>query len=133
MSQANDDDAPSYVIRILPHAERDIEAHLVYIADMVGAEVGRAWYDGLRDAIALLSQNPRRHSVISENQRFRREVRQFLYRRTTQGAAWRVLFTVQEEAEDAPTVSILHVRYATQKPITRIEARQIEFTAFHTI
>ncbi len=126
MRQANDD-APTYAIRILPHAERDIEAHLVYIADMVGVEVGRSWYDGLRDAIALLSQNPRRHSVISENQRFRREVRQFLYRRTPHGPAWRVLFIVQEETEDAPTVSVLHVRHAAQRPITRSEARQIEF------
>lgn len=91
---------------------------------MTGAEVGRAWYDGLRSAIALLSQNPRRHAIISENQRFRREVRQFLYRRTPRGAAWRILFTVQE---DAPTVSILHVRHAAQKPITQAEARQIEF------
>ena len=126
MNQQNDD-APSYALRILPHAERDIEAHLVHITERAGAEAGRLWYDGLRDAIALLSQNPRRHSIISENQRFRREVRQFLYRRTPHGAAWRVLFTVQEESEDAPTVSILHVRHAAQKPITRTEAQQIEF------
>ncbi len=126
MSQ-EDADTPSYALRILPHAERDIEAHLVRIADMAGAEAGRAWYNGLRETIALLSQSPQQHSIISENQRFRREVRQFLYRRTPRGAAWRVLFTVQEEAEDAPTVSILHVRHAAQKPITRTEARQIEF------
>ena len=94
---------------------------------MTGAEAGRAWYDGLRDAIALLSHSPRRSPLISENGRFRAEVRQLLYRRTPHGAAWRILFTVQEAAEDAPTVSILHVRHAAQKPITRAEARQIEF------
>ncbi len=125
MSQ-DGDETPSFAIRILPHAERDIEAHLVRLADREGAEIGRAWYEGLREAVALLSQNPRRHAVISENQRFRREVRQFLYRRTPQGTAWRVLFTVQVDTEDGPTVSILHVRHAAQRPITRAEARQIE-------
>ncbi len=126
MSQENGNPFSS-VIRILPHAERDIEAHLVRIADIAGAEAGRAWYDGLRVTIASLSQNPRRYPMVSENQRFRAEVRQLLYRRVPRGSAWRVLFTVQEESEDAPTVNILHVRHAAQKPITRTEAKQIEF------
>ena len=123
----NSGETPSFAIRILPQAERDIEAHLVRLADREGAQIGRAWYEGLQQAIALLSQNPRRHPIIAENQRFRHEVRQFLYRRTPQGTAWRILFVVQAETEDGPTVHLLHVRYATQRPIMRAEAKQIEF------
>lgn len=94
-----DSDLPSYVLRILPHAERDIEARLVRIADNSGPEAALLWYDGLRDAVASLSQNPRRHAIISENQRFRQEIRQFLYRLTPKGAARHVLFTIQSYAE----------------------------------
>lgn len=121
------DDSISYAIRIMPHAERDIEAHLVHLAETSGADYGLGWYDGLVGALTQLSLHPRRYPMISENPRFRNEVRQFLYRYTLHGSTWRVLFIVQEPAEDAPTVSILHVRHSAQRPITRAEARQIEF------
>ena len=54
MSQENGE-TPSFAIRILPHAERDIEAHLVRLADMEGANIGLAWFSGLQEALALLS------------------------------------------------------------------------------
>lgn len=115
-----------YALRVLPRAERDIEAHTVRMAELAGPDIARAWYQGLFDAVATLSQNPRRQAVIAENSRFRREVRQFLYRRTPDGPAWRLLFTVVEGTEDAPTVTLLHVRHGAQRPITQAEARQIE-------
>ena len=115
-----------YALRVLPRAERDIEAHTVRMADVADPDIARAWYKGLFEAVAALSRSPRRHAVISENRHFRREVRQVLYRRTPAGPAWRILFTVDEGAEDAPTVNLLHVRHAAQRPITRAEARQLE-------
>ncbi len=122
-----DDEQPqTYALRISPRAERDIEAHVVRMADLAGADIARAWHEGLFNAIAALAQNPNRYAVISENRRFRREVRQFLYRRTPNGPAWRVLFTLDEAAEDAPTVNLLHVRHGAQRPITRAEAQEIE-------
>jgi len=96
------------------------------MAELAGPEVARNWYIGLFDAFATLSQNPRRQAIIAENSRFRREVRQLLYRRTTAGPIWRLLFTVVDGEYDAPTVNLLHVRHGAQRPITRAEARQIE-------
>jgi len=120
------DSATVYALRILPRAERDIDAHVVRTADLSGSDIALAWHKGLMAAVATLSQNPRRQGVISENRRFRQEVRQHLYRRTPSGPVWRILFTVVEGLEDAPTVNILHVRHGAQRPITQAEARHIE-------
>ena len=128
MSQSSDTPR-NYAIRILPRAERDIDAHTVRMAELSGPDIARAWYEGLIDAAATLSQNPRRHVVISESRRFWREVRQLLYRRTPSGPAWRVLFVIDEGKDDAPTVSLLHVRHGAQRPISRAEARNIETDA----
>ena len=49
-----------------------------------------------------------------------------LYRRTAGGPAYRVLFVLRENSDDAPTVTIIHVRHAAHKPMTRKEAREIE-------
>lgn len=121
------DDFPlSYVLRISPRAERDIDAHTVRMAELAGPQIARAGYEGRLSAMSVLSQNPRRHAVISENRRFRCEVRQMLCRRTPSGPAWRVLFMVRDGGEDAPTVNLLHVRHGAQRPISRTEARELE-------
>ena len=74
---------------------------------------------GLKETIAGLSTRPRRYSVVPE--RFRREVRHALYHRPGSQSVYRILFTItgeQESSEDAPTVTILHVRHASSRPIT---------------
>lgn len=116
-----------YALRVLPRAERDIEAQTVRMAELAGPDIARAWYQGLFGAVATLSENPHRCALVSESRRFQKEVRHFLYRRTPTGPLWRILFTVDESAQDdAPTVNLLHVRHGAQRPITRPEARQIE-------
>ncbi|MBV9852241.1 MAG: type II toxin-antitoxin system RelE/ParE family toxin [Armatimonadetes bacterium] len=125
MSQ-NNDESRRYAIRIQPRAERDIEAHTVRMAELAGPDTARAWYEAIFDVVATLAQNPRRYAIVRENNRFRREVRQLLYRRTPQGPAWRILYTVDEGTEDGPTVHLLHVRHGAQRPITQAEAREIE-------
>ena len=122
----NDDAQRQYALRILPRAERDIEAQTVRLADLIGPEVALAWHKGLFDAIATLAHKPRRCAAANEKNRFKREVYQLLYRRTSAGVAWRVLFTVSEESEEAPTVNLIHIRHGAQRLLTRTEARAIE-------
>lgn len=130
MSGATGDDAPlSYALRILPRAERDIEAGLVRFADLEGIVLAVEWQTGLFDALATLAKNPRRCPIAQEQRHFRSEVRQHLYRRTPSSVAYRVLFTVQEGGLDAPTVSVIPVRHASARPISLKEAREIEAQA----
>ncbi len=126
----SEDAAPRrYALRVLPRAERDIEAQTVRMAELAGPDTARDWHQCLFNAIASLAENPRRHALVGEHGRFRQEVRHLLFRRTPTGPVWRVLFIVDENTEDAPTVNLLHVRHGAQHPVTRREARQIEADA----
>ena len=49
----------------------------------------------------------------------------FVYRRGG-SSTYRVIFAVQEEGMDGPTVLVLAVRLSAAKPITGAEAREIE-------
>ena len=95
--------------------------------ELVSLKAADNWRDGLKTTIAGLATNPRRYPLTSE--RFRREVRQVLYRRGGSKTTYRVLYTITSEenqAPEPPTVTILHVRHAAMRPITRAEARQLE-------
>ena len=121
-------DEPSQVwaIRTTKRARSDMEAaeeRLVLLADEEQAE---AWSKGLNIEIAKLAQIPTRWPAAEEDKLFRETVRRMLYRRTAGGPAYRVLFVLRENTDDAPTVIIIHVRHAAQKPMTRKEAREIE-------
>ena len=76
--------------------------------------------------IAKLAQFPAMWPLAEEDKLFRESVRRMLYRRPPNGSAYRVLFVLRENPDDAPTVTIIHVRHAAQKPMTRKEAREIE-------
>lgn len=58
-----------YVLRVLPRAERDIEAQTVRMAELVGPDIARDWYHGLFEAVAALAGNPRRHALVGEQRR----------------------------------------------------------------
>lgn len=127
MSEPDTDPPISYVIRLRERAVRDINTAYVRFAEVVSEAVANEWRDGLTEAIAGLAISPRRYPLAPE--RFRREVRQFLYRRSGSQVAYRVLFTILgEEAQspDPPTVIILHVRHASARSVTRRQAREIE-------
>jgi plasmid stabilization system protein ParE len=121
------DSAPlRYAIRLQERAVRDITAAYIRIEQLVTLEVADQWRDGLRAAVAGLAAAPRRYPLAPE--KFSREVRHLLYRRTGSRAAYRVLFTISGEdprASNPPTVTILHVRHAAARSITRHEARAI--------
>ena len=115
-----------WAIRQTVRADTDLLAASVDIAEIAGIEIARAWVNGLKAETAKLAQLPTRWPIAEEDKLFRKSVRRMLYRRTAGGPAYRVLFVLRENPDDAPTVVIIHVRHAAQKPMTRKEAREIE-------
>ncbi len=107
-------------------ANSDRAAAWFYFAETANEEIARAWRQGLDAEVAKLAQFPGSWPVAEEDKLFRESVRRMLYRRTPSGPAYRVLFVLRENPDDAPTVVIIHVRHAAQKPMTRKEAREIE-------
>lgn len=129
MSSIDDgaDEQVTYALRLHERAVRDINAAFVRLAEMVSEEHAYLWRDGLRNAIASVAARPRRFPLARE--RFRREVRQLLYARVGSKTTYRILFTITGETADsleAPTVTILHIRHASARPITRNKAREID-------
>ncbi len=125
MNPQEADEPRRYAIRVYEHAVRDINQAYVSLAESVSVEHADEWKQGLKDAIAGLSEFPRRCPLVTE--RFRREVRQLVYRRH------RVFFTIiNEEAlkeasfGDPPTVMIMHLRHSANRPLTRRQIREIE-------
>ncbi len=115
-----------WAIRPTARADTEILAASIYVAENAGVETASAWLKGLKEEIAKLAQLPMRWPVAEEDKLFRENVRRLLYRRTPSGPAYRVLFTLRENPDDAPTVTIIHVCHAAQKPMTRKEAKEIE-------
>ena len=116
-----------YAVRFQERAIRDLNAAYVEMAERVSLDAANVWRNGLSESIAGLATLPRRCPFAPE--KFKREVRRLLYRRAGNNAAFYVLFTItgeQENALDPPTVTLLHIRHASARPLTKAEARQIE-------
>lgn len=118
------DEPQNHRLRIAERASRDIVEAVVHFIDTAGDYVAEQWQEGLYAEFAALATQPRRFAVVPEAV-FRQETRQLLYRRTNQSAAYRLLYIVTE-GDDGPTVTLIHVRHASARPIRRAEARIIE-------
>ena len=81
MSNTEDrDEQPlTYALRFTERAQRDLDAATVYFAETASPEIAVTWREGLYEALASLATFPRRYPSAPE--RFRREVRQMMYRR----------------------------------------------------
>ena len=126
-SNSEPDEPTTYALRLREYALRDINAAYVRFAEEVSEAVANEWRDGLMKAIGELGTMPRRCPVVPEH--FRREVRQLLYQRPGSQVKYRILFTItgeQEFSPEPPTVTVLHVRHASARPITRTQIREIE-------
>ena len=122
-----DSDQPLiWALRLTSRAKADSAAALDYFTQKEGIEIARAWKKGFDTEIAKLAQIPTRWPLAEEDKLFRENVRRMLYRRSSGGPAYRVLFVLREHPDDAPAVTIIHVRHAAQKPMPRKEARKIE-------
>lgn len=101
----------SYRVIILPEAEQEAYEAYLWIAE-AAPEAATAWLQGLRAAIATLSDFPRRCPLAPEHAFFTEEIRQLLY--GDRWNAYRILFEVRD---DEQTVTILHVVHGAREPL----------------
>jgi len=121
-----------YALRFSPRARAEVRAVHARFIELAGEIVADAWRDGLGETVSSLATHPRRYAQVfgPRGARFRREVRRLVYRRpgggNRTGPAYLVLYAVEDDTPDGPLLSILSVRHAARKPLTREEARAIE-------
>ena len=73
-----------------------------------------AWLERFRLALQSLARNPERCALAHENERSRRELREFLFGRKPN--VFRVVFTI-----DGNTIRILRIRRSARRFLTRTE------------
>jgi len=94
----------AYHVKIMPRAERDLEAIFEYIhATESGA--ARLWYRGLTRQIRRREETPNRSPVTPEDSK----LRNLLYGRKPH--VYRVIYRVREKAK---LVEILHIRHGAR-------------------
>lgn len=113
-------------VRIRLTARAGIQAAYDRLADFPGVSTADRWYDGLLDLLAELASYPGRYAPARESPLFHAEVHIALHSLSSRSAVHRVLFTIDEGGEDAPTVHVLSVRHGARKPMMRAETRKIE-------
>lgn len=104
----------NYRIEISSVAEAEADAAFLRLSQITSIPKANQWYSGLLQAIASLSQMPKRCKLARENEYFSQEIRQLLYGRGR--SLYRILFTILE-GRDISTVRILHIRYGTQQTL----------------
>jgi len=85
----------------MPRAERDFESIFTYIR-AESSPVAEAWFIGLAESIASLSEHPLRNPKTPEE----RDLRQLLYR--TKPHFYRIIYAIDKPGQ---RVNILHVRH----------------------
>lgn len=103
-----------YRIEISSVAEAEADSAFLRLSQVTSPTKASQWYAGLLQAIASLSQMPKRCFLARENEYFSQEIRQLLYGRGRH--SYRILFTILE-GQEVSTVRILHIRNATQQTI----------------
>ena len=90
-----------YALRLLPRAERGIDARAERVAALTDPANAQAWHTRLFAAIAGRADDPRRCPIVPEQARFRRETRQFLYRPKAGGPVWRAVHPARKRRRRA--------------------------------
>lgn len=93
-------------------AKRDLDLILEWLRSQYAGETGLRWFQGLKEAVASLSELPQRCPLAPENAEFPFEVCQLLYGRKPH--VYRILFTIEGD-----TVVVLHIRHARRQPLAR--------------
>ncbi|NUN65293.1 type II toxin-antitoxin system RelE/ParE family toxin [Pseudanabaena biceps] len=104
----------NYRIEISSIAEAEADKAFLRLSQISSLIKASQWYSGLLEAIASLSQMPKRCPLARENDHFSQEILQLLYGRGRN--SYRVIFTILE-GQDISTVRILHIRHAYQQTI----------------
>jgi plasmid stabilization system protein ParE len=104
----------NYRIEISSIAEAEADSVFLRLSQISSSTKASQWYSGLLEAIASLSQMPKRCPLARENEHFSQELRQLLYGRERN--SYRVIFTILE-GQDTSIVRILHIRHVYQQTI----------------
>jgi plasmid stabilization system protein ParE len=104
----------NYRIEISSIAEAEADSVFLRLSQISSSTKASQWYSGLLEAIASLSQMPKRCPLARENEHFSQELRQLLYGRERN--SYRVIFTILE-GQDISIVRILHIRHVYQQTI----------------
>lgn len=94
----------AYLVRIMPRAERDLEAIFEYIQAESSAPACR-WINGLVAAIESLAELPYRNSTIVEDS----TLRHLLYGRKPH--VYRIIYSINNSKQ---MVNIIHVRHSAR-------------------
>lgn len=102
----------TFRVEMSAQAEHDAEAILDWLLSQQAGDVGIRWFLAMENAIASLSELPKRCPLALENSNFPFEVRQLLY--GNKPHTYRILFAIKGD-----TVQILHIRHARRRPIRK--------------
>lgn len=108
----------TYRVDLSSVAKAEADAAFLSYSQYATSEQAQSWYQGLIKAISTLSTMPRRCTIARENAFFSQEIRQLLYGKGQH--TYPILFTVLDE-QTTPTVRILHIRNAAQRPLGESE------------
>jgi plasmid stabilization system protein ParE len=100
----------AFRVEITENAERDGENILDWLIAQHAGDTGLRWFQGLKDAIATLSEMRERCPLAPENKNFAFEVRHLLYGRKPH--VHRILYTIEGD-----TAFILHIRHGLRQPL----------------
>jgi len=128
----------AWSVRFTPHATDEALEAAARWAELNAPETSGeerqqralAWYAGMEAAAGTLATNPRRFAVRERESRLLGlQVHALLHRHTAGGGgggAYHAFYQVEDDTPDVPRVTILHVRHAARRPLTRAEAREIQ-------
>ena len=129
MSSEKTDDGPlTYAIRYTVRARFELIEAALRLGEIAGPDIAEKWGDGFTMEIARLATKPRQFPIISEQRYFKRETRHLVYRRNGSSVYYRALYVIEDEGDNGPTVTIIHFRHASSRPLGRKAAREIEAT-----
>ena len=117
-----------YAVRYSQRASHDVADATLRLAQITeDRQKARQWRSGLRARIGTLSSSPRRYAVDAQASQAMGMpgTRKMLYRASEGAAAYHVFYAVDDETPDGPRVTVLHIRHAARKPMTRAEGRGI--------
>ena len=126
MSESESEPIKRYALRFIGDAVQNIEDAFHHQADTAGFDLAQEWRGRLAKEIASLATNPTRFPLAPESRLFRLPVRHLVWRRTVSSVAYRILFWIEENEDDAPAVIILQIRHGSAKPVSRKEARKLQ-------
>lgn len=105
----------AYTVSLTRRAEDDAYGAFERVRD-VAPNAADKWLTGLFAAIMTLADMPARCPVIPEAAELGHEARHLLYGRRT--AIYRIIFDIQEEAEEGPLVRVLRIWHGARDTIT---------------